>query len=343
MLSPGDKVDGYEILRTVGAGAMGCVYEAQQASPERRVAIKVLHEHLAQDANLVQRFDREINAMATVQHENVVPIYVGDVSVEGLHYFIMRLVAGRSLEDLLRNSLLGRDAMLAALVGAAAGLDACHDRRVLHRDVKPSNILVEHVTGRGLLADFGMARADDAAALTEPGHAVGTMAYMAPEVLRGEAASPASDIFSFACVLYRVLTGRSARPTRAAPDPEGAISPPSARCDGLGPAVDRVMMAALARRPADRPRTASLFVAGLRDALDSAPRTATLSTRVMPKAGQTPRVEEPATTLVQPRCRDDAPTARVRLRASGRRVALVATGVFLATPIVLYLIHSIGP
>jgi serine/threonine-protein kinase len=328
MLATGDSFDGLTILRSLGKGAMGHVWEAQQSVPKRRVALKVLLDELAANADLTRRFEREINAMAAVEHDNVVPIYGAGHTPAGNPYFTMRYVTGRTLEEMLSSGETV-EGMLEVLLGAARGLDACHRGHVVHRDVKPSNILAEDSTRRGLLADFGVARARDFSAFTHPGHAVGTPRYMAPEVLRGEGAVEASDIFSLGCVVYRVLTGHHARPGQATPDARPL--PPSYHRSDIGPALDGIVLQALSAVPEDRPTLASSFVEAVRAELRPrrAERTMPLPRR---RTAEPPDVESSA---------DSDPTLPLPRGNGGRMIAL-AVAICLATPLLLLLFRSLA-
>lgn len=247
----GETVGNYVIERRLGAGGFGEVYRATERSPRRPVALKFLRPELAADPALLKRFQREIDAMARVEHPGVVPIYHHD---RERRYFAMRYVEGGSLQDVIDK--LSLEDLLAVLESVADALDHCHERNIVHRDLKPANVLVDG--RRGLLTDFGIAFAADATTLTAPGQRIGTRGYMAPE----EQATPASDRWSLGALAYRALTGAL---------PGDAPIPPSRRDDRFGPEVDRVLLRALAPNPSERYDSARAFVADLRRAL-TAPR-----------------------------------------------------------------------
>jgi serine/threonine-protein kinase len=265
MFSPGDTVGGYVIEERLGAGGFGEVFRATERSPRRQVALKFVRPELAADPLFMRRFEHEVNAMARVEHPNVVPIYTTHEEDRGLPYFAMRYVAGGSLATLLEEHP-PLEVILDVLAGVAEGLDCCHARGVVHRDLKPANVLVEAETGRGLLTDFGIALAEGHTTVTGPGLLVGTRPYMAPETLMGERATPASDLWALGAMAYRAAA--NALPRGPEDAPETAPLPPSRRNHRVGPDVDRVILRALSLDPALRHEDARTFVADLRDALE---------------------------------------------------------------------------
>jgi len=206
-LGPGARLAQYRLLRPLGAGGMGVVYEAEDEWLHRRVALKILRADLPAEEIARERFVREARAMAAIENDHVVTIYgVGEVG--GRPYMAMPLLTGESLE-----ARLDRERMLApaeaARIGreAALGLAAAHARRLIHRDVKPGNIWLEAGTGRVKLLDFGLALVRDSAHLTHSGIVIGTPAYMSPEQVRAEPLDGQSDLFSLGVTLYLALTG----------------------------------------------------------------------------------------------------------------------------------------
>ncbi|MDA0172898.1 serine/threonine protein kinase [Solirubrobacter taibaiensis] len=266
MFSPGETVGTYVIERRLGAGGFGEVFLARERLPNRRVALKVVRPEFAADPLFMERFEREVDALAAVEHPNVVPIYAHG-QARGLQYFSMRYVEGGSLDALLAARRPPLHDVIELLAGVAEGLDHCHARGIVHRDLKPANVLVDSVGGHALLADFGVARADDIATITGPGHVLGTPAYMAPETLMGDCATPASDLWALGAVAYRAATGSLPRGLSQPPDTESV--PPSRRNEGLGPDIDRVILRALSLDPGRRYRSGRAFVADLRAALDA--------------------------------------------------------------------------
>lgn len=197
----------YRLVRELGSGGMGLVYEAHDTALDRRVALKVLRPNLPSEQAARDRFLREAKAMAALTHENVVTIYqVGED--QSLSFMAMQLLAGETLEK-----RLDREGQLpvaeAARIGqeVAAGLAAAHAKGLIHRDIKPSNIWLEAGTGRVKLLDFGLALVADNTHLTTSGFVIGTPSYMSPEQARGEHLDGRSDLFSLGAVLYRLTTG----------------------------------------------------------------------------------------------------------------------------------------
>jgi eukaryotic-like serine/threonine-protein kinase len=203
----------YETGERLGSGGMSNVYKATDRILERTVAVKILAEHLSDDDRFVARFRREALAVAKLIHPNIVQVYDTGVD-EGRHYIVMEYVAGRSGAQILQRQ--GPvDAATAAEIGiqACAGLDYAHRRGIIHRDVKPGNLMITGgpVGGGEMtmkLTDFGIARAIEQTRITQVGSVVGTAAYLAPEQVRGEEATPATDVYALGVVLYQFLTGR---------------------------------------------------------------------------------------------------------------------------------------
>ena len=198
----------YEIERVIGSGGMGVVFKGFDTELNRPVAIKVLAQHLSHSAAARRRFGREAKAAAAVVHEHVVAIH--NVETEGdTPFLVMSYVAGESLQ-----SRVERDGPLdvkeALRIGSqiAAGLQAAHDQGVVHRDIKPGNILLEKGVERALVTDFGLAQTIDEASLTQTGIVAGTPHYMSPEQAIGKPTDPRSDLFSLGSVLYFMLTGK---------------------------------------------------------------------------------------------------------------------------------------
>lgn len=198
----------YEIERVVGSGGMGIVLKGHDSELNRPVAIKVLAPHLAHSGAARQRFAREGRAAAAIVHEHVVSIHNVESEAE-TPFLVMQLVPGRSLQARVDEfGPLGVKEMLRIGVQAAAGLSAAHAQGVVHRDVKPSNILLENDVERVLLTDFGLARVADDASMTRSGIVAGTPHYMSPEQANGSPVDQRSDVFSLGAVLYFMATGR---------------------------------------------------------------------------------------------------------------------------------------
>ena len=203
----------YEIGERLGSGGMSNVYQATDRILERTVAVKILAEHLSDDERFVARFRREALAVAKLIHPNIVQVYDTGVD-EGRHYIVMEYVEGRSGAQILqRHGPLDADTTAEIGAQACAGLDYAHRRGIIHRDVKPGNLMIVGgpVGGGPLtvkLTDFGIARAIEQTRITQVGSVVGTAAYLAPEQVRGEEATPATDVYALGVVLYQFLTGR---------------------------------------------------------------------------------------------------------------------------------------
>ncbi|MFT5526469.1 MAG: serine/threonine protein kinase [Pirellulaceae bacterium] len=202
------RVDKYEVERLIGRGGMGVVFKGYDAELDRWVAMKMLAPHLAVSGTARQRFIREARAAAAVVHEHVVAIH-GIESHENIPYIVMPLVSGDSLQRYVdqKGPLPVRDIVRIAYQ-IAAGLSAAHRQGLVHRDIKPGNILLDNGFNRVQITDFGLARAADDASLTRTGFVAGTPHYMSPEQAHGEVIDPRSDLFSLGSVIYFMATGR---------------------------------------------------------------------------------------------------------------------------------------
>jgi serine/threonine protein kinase len=196
----------YQIERLLGKGGMAAVFLAHDLTLEREVAIKVLPPDVAQDEQVVRRFQQEAKTAAKLDHPNIIPIYRVE-SEGGLNYFVMKYISGTSLEDLLeKRQLLAFDYVQRVLWEAACALGHAHQRGVVHRDVKPANIMFDHES-RVMLTDFGISKALQAAtSFTATGMIIGTPHYMAPEQAKGQAVDGRADQYSLGIVGYRMLT-----------------------------------------------------------------------------------------------------------------------------------------
>ena len=270
-LSPGTRLGPYEIVSPLGAGGMGEVYRARDSRLGREVAIKVLVERAAEDADMLARFEQEARAVAALSHPNILGIF--DFGKEGqAAYAVMELLEGRSLGQELSAGPLHPRRAIEYAVQIARGLAAAHEKGILHRDLKPGNIFLTR-DGRVKVLDFGLAKrlkvasGEDSKAPTllqptSPGTMIGTIGYMSPEQIRGETLDERSDIFSFGALLYEMLAGRAAfrRPTGS--DSIAAIlkeDPPdiSESTRGVSPALERVVKHCLEKDPGRRFRSVS--------------------------------------------------------------------------------------
>jgi serine/threonine protein kinase len=259
---PGDTVGPYRITRVIGRGRMGIVFEAV-ADAEDPVAVKVVTTELTQDDVFLRRFRREVAAAQKIEHANVVPVLAhGDEG--GLPYLVQRLIPGGSLaERIAAEGTLGMTTTLNLLAGAAAGIDALHAGGLVHRDIKPANILLDGETA--YVSDFGLAKDSQASNLTRPGQALGSLDYMAPEQIRGEDVSPATDIYALGCVFMECLTGKppfGGRPSMRVlfahlqdPPPDLAELRPDIPAE-----VGRAVARAMEKEPVDRPASAAGYV-----------------------------------------------------------------------------------
>ncbi|HEV2812976.1 MAG TPA: serine/threonine-protein kinase, partial [Solirubrobacteraceae bacterium] len=250
---------------------MATVYRAEDGVLGREVAVKILAPHVAADPVSRQRFEREARTAARVgDPPNVVTIYdIGEVGENA--FIVMELYRGGTIADRLKEgTTVPRTQALGWLDDAAAGLDYAHGRDVVHRDVKPANLLLDD-SGRLGVGDFGIARLADESSLTQAGTVLGTAAYLSPEQATGEGATAASDRYSLGCVAFELLAGR--RPfsgEHAAAQARQHVEAPMPET-GLGPHVDDVMCRMLSKDPGDRYPTCALFVEELRHAVERAP------------------------------------------------------------------------
>jgi serine/threonine protein kinase len=255
---------------------MGAVYEATQLSLNRVVALKLLAPNLSDDPGFRARFEREGQVQAALDHDHIVSVYEAGQSDYGL-FLAMRLIAGPTLKQLILQGDLDPRRSVRLLAQVAQALDCAHDAGLIHRDIKPQNILI----GRGdhaYLADFGLIKAPDEARLTGTGQFIGTIDYVAPEQIQGEPATPASDVYALTGVLYECLTGEVPfpKPSEAATLHAHVMSPPptvSARRPDLPSALDGVVTQGMAKDPWSRPSRAAELVQSAARALSSSAST----------------------------------------------------------------------
>src|SRR5579871_5776322 len=297
-LSPGAKLGPYEIQSPLGAGGMGEVYRARDTRLERTVAIKVLPSHLSSDPELKQRMEREARAISALQHPNICTLH--DIGTQdGTDFLVMEYLEGQTLADRLAKGALPIDQVLKIGIEVAQALETAHQQGIIHRDLKPANIMLTKAGAK--LMDFGLAKPEVTIAaksvepftpstptmnlasltaatspLTQKGSIVGTFQYMAPELLQGSEADARSDLFSFGCVLYEMVTGHRAFEGKSQLSVFTAILekdplPISASQPLAPPALDRVIGACLAKDPADRFQSAHDLAMDLRWIAESAP------------------------------------------------------------------------
>ena len=344
---------GCRIEAVAGRGGMGVVYRATQLGLDRVVALKLVAPERAADANFHARFEREARVAAAIEHPNVIPVY-GAGEEDGRLYLLMRWVRGTDLQALIRRS--GRlDPVHAANIVAqvAAGLDAAHAVGLVHRDVKPANVLLEGEDGSGhvYLSDFGLTLDPTVdTRVTDSGEWFGTVDFMAPEQFEGDRPDPLTDVYALGCVLNAALTGE---PPFARGSVPGTILAhlndppprPSATAD-VPRAFDDVVARALAKSPSDRYRSAGeLAKAALAAAGTSPvrPQSAVAGHAAGQNGGE--RAEGKSETIVLPGgSRGAGPTARLR-RASRRptRAAVLAAGGALAACVAIAALLLGGP
>ena len=210
MSTPQQVASRYRLERRLGAGGMSTVFMALDTVLERPVAVKLLAEHLADDEAFVARFRREALAAARLQHPNIVQVFDSGLDEpSGRHYIVMEYVEGPSCADLVRDhGVLDVEKAVGIVRDACHGLAYAHRAGVVHRDVKPGNLLIASETGAAKLADFGIAKAAEQTRITQVGSVLGTAAYLSPEQASGAESTPASDIYSLGVCAYQFLSGR---------------------------------------------------------------------------------------------------------------------------------------
>ncbi len=268
----GSVLAGYRIERLLGRGGMSSVYLAEHLRLHRKVALKLMAPELAHDERFRERFLRESQLAASLDHPNVVPVYDADEAA-GVLYIAMRYVEGTDLRELLRLDSPLPPARAVAIVGqSAAGLDAAHRRGLVHRDVKPGNILIgedDHV----YVSDFGLTKqASSQSGLTATGQLVGTVDYVAPEQIQGQPVDGRADVYALTCVLYETLVGGKPfeKDTEVATIWAHIQDPPPAPSDArpeLPKGVDAVIARGMAKRPDDRYPTCRELVDAARQEL----------------------------------------------------------------------------
>jgi Protein kinase domain len=329
----GTDVAGYAVESVLGSGAMGVVYVARQRSPERRVALKLITPAFANDEVFRRRFLREATAAAAIEHPHILPVYAAGES-NGTLFMAMRLIDGHDLREILRGSAQLPLERVERIVGQVGGaLDAAHARGLIHRDVKPGNVLVTEQSDADAdfcyLMDFGVSTwtASSAATITATGQMVGTANYMAPEQIEGGAVDGRTDLYSLGCVLYECLTGSAPFSGRSAPAILfGHLHEPAPAPSSLRPAlprgVDEVLDRALRKAPEERYPSGRDLLHDLRAALTGSSATMPAVTAVTAPTG--------------------SPTIRPRKKATWIAVAAIVTTLLLVLAGLVYL-GSRGP
>jgi serine/threonine protein kinase len=266
-LAPGAHFGSYLIDGLLGEGAMGSVYRARRDGGSDDVALKIIKAEFASDEQYRQRFLHEARAAATVVNPHLIGV-IDAGEIDGRQYLAMHVASGQSLaERIAGDGALSADDTVRLALEIGAALDALHAADVIHRDIKPANILLRDGVAGAALTDFGLAKGTGYADLTADGQVVGSLDYLAPERIRGEAAVPASDIYAFGCVLFECLTARPpfggggmvktlfGHLETAPPDP----------CEGtdLPKAFGEALLVALAKDVAQRPASGSAYAQDL--------------------------------------------------------------------------------
>ena len=279
VLSPGSRVAGYRLEEQVGAGGMAVVYRARDERLGRLAALKIMAPAMATDALFRQRFTRESRAAAAVDHPHIIPVYEAG-EADGVLFIAMRFVGGGDVGSLLRREGPLPPARAASFISpVASALDAAHAAGLVHRDVKPANMLLDTHPGRPdhvYLSDFGLSKGVQSGRMTASGQFLGTPDYIAPEQIEGLPVDGRADQYALACAAFELLTGTVifARDEgwatvwahlNSPPPPVTAVRP------DLSPAVNQVLARALAKAPQDRYASCQQFADALREALGLAP------------------------------------------------------------------------
>jgi eukaryotic-like serine/threonine-protein kinase len=361
MTVPTDVGGRYRIERRLGAGGMSTVFMATDTVLERSVAVKLLAEHLAEDEAFVARFRREALAAARLQHPNIVQVFdSGQDPDSRRHYIVMEYVDGPSCADLLRGrKRLEVDETVQIVRDSCHGLDYAHRAGVVHRDVKPGNLLIAEEMRTTKLADFGIAKAAEQTRITQVGSVLGTAAYLSPEQARGDEAGPASDTYSLGVCAYQFLTGRlpheyASLTELALKQQQDPIVPITEYRPEVPRELDEAVRLSLEREPAARytsalefghaidaglhgERTAATERLALSDTDPTRAMEATSATRAMPRTGYAPPQPEPVQTAAPA-----APRPRRDERAARRTAARRRWAIFLALLAVVGAIAAVG-
>jgi serine/threonine-protein kinase len=359
----GSEIAGrYRLERRLGAGGMSTVFLAFDNVLEREVAAKLLAEHLAEDDAFVARFRREALAAAKLIHPNIVQVFdSGRDEHSGRYYIVMEYVEGQSVADILRERKRLPVAEAVEIAAQACnGLEYAHRRGVIHRDVKPGNLIIS-TDDVVKLADFGIAKAAEDSRITQIGSVLGTAAYLSPERTRGEEAAESADVYSLGVVLYQMLTGKVPYETGSLTElalrqQEGEPDPPSTLNPEVGSALDRAIAQSLASDPLHRYSSALEFKEAIEEAERGRDTAATLAlvaaardpapdtdlTRRMTEYAPAPVRERVADPYPPPSPRSAPPVARRRRGVFGRFLALVFLFLLIATTVAAVVIVGSG-
>jgi hypothetical protein len=303
MLQSGDTLAGYRIEGVAGVGGMGVVYRATQMSLDRPVALKVLSSTLVGNRTFRERFRREGRHAAALDHPNIIPVYEAGES-NGLMFIAMRLVDGPSLWDMIASESISARETLRVLGEIASALDAAHEAGLVHRDIKPQNILITR-GGHPYLADFGITKGSENAGLTHSGDFVGSVNYVAPEQIDGRDVTGTTDVYALAAVLFHCLSGRDPyeRDSDASLMHAHLTAPPPTLAErGLGgtAAIDAVFRKGMAKNPSERYGTASELIDAARRALESVDPAVLDRMPAFAAGGPAPAAPAPAAPSTEP-------------------------------------------
>ena len=365
--------DRYRLEGRLGSGGMSTVHLAFDERLERLVAVKLLAEHLADDPAFVSRFQREALAAARLIHENIVQVFDSGLDEDtDQHFIVMEYIEGQSCAEILRaRGWLPTDEALPIIVAACAGLDYAHRKGVVHRDVKPGNIMRGN-DHRVKIADFGIAKATEQSSITQAGSVLGTAAYLAPEQGRGEEAGPPADIYALGVVTYQLLSGRlpfegASLTELALKQQQGRPAPLDTIVAGVSPELSSAVAVALRIAPqlryptavemgralqdgakGIRPGAGSAIVPPLPGAVGAAPTVVAggEETRISPAvAARAPRAGPPRCPPAQAQPGRGEPARRqpgAPARNDTARVLAVIAGIVVVAVIAAVLILSLG-
>jgi len=269
----------YSVVRTLGGGGMAKVYLARDEILDRDVALKVLREQFAEDEEFVERFKREAQSVAALSHPNIVQVYDRGKAEGGASYIAMEYVPGGTLKERIsRSGSLDPEAAVSLALQIAEALSAAHDRGIVHRDIKPQNVLLT-AGGDAKVADFGIARAASAATISKSNVVLGSASYMSPEQAMGEPAKPKSDLYSLGVVLYEMLTGElpysAENPVAVSIKHVGEpLRPPRELDPGVPEDLDALVTKLMAKDPQARHESAAELAEDLRRLRRGHPQTA---------------------------------------------------------------------
>lgn len=326
----GQMLGQYELRELLGVGGMGAVYRAYQSSLKREVAVKVLPPSLAAQPGYAERFIREAETAAALEHPHIVPIVDYDTA-NGISYIVMRLLTGGTLAERLaqRSGRLPSLGEISELLRQmASALDYAHSQGVIHRDLKLTNVMFDS-QGNAYLVDFGIAKLLGGAGLTSTGMALGTPSYMAPEQWRGEEVTPAADLYALGVMTYQLVTGRA---PFEAPTPYALMhkhlheeaTPPQALRAGLPEAVTPVLQRAMAKEAHERFATAAAYAQAF-DEVIRGKRGETTQFLTFAMASTPPRLSTPQYSATAPtRIEATGPASTVEIVRRNPQIALVA-------------------